>query len=261
MSQIAPAAPTDPDAVDWHAWQGRWDRQQAGYLPDREGQFALLLDVVERLIGAPARLVDLACGPGSIAARAGRAFPAAEVIGIDLDPFLLELARRTVASDRIRFAEADLREPGWDDVLGDAPIDAVCSATALHYLAPAKLSEVAEVLGRRMRPGGVFVNVDTMRLGPGERPRLDQLAVDLRQHIWDGSHADGIEDWASWWAAAREVPAFAGLVAERDRRLQDRWQGPAITLTDMHEAFRKAGFAETGILAQVADKHTFVAIR
>jgi hypothetical protein len=30
MSQIADPATTDLDAVDWAAWQHRWDRQQAG---------------------------------------------------------------------------------------------------------------------------------------------------------------------------------------------------------------------------------------
>lgn len=261
MSQIAASAATALDAVDWAAWQDRWDRQQAGYLPDREDQLALMFDIVDRLIGPPARLLDLACGPGSISHRAARLFPDAEIVGIDMDPFLLELARRSNDSERVRFAETDLREDDWDTVLGDAPFDAVCSATALHYLEPGRLAEVAQVLGRRVRPGGVIVNIDTMRLGPAQLPRLDALAAGMRQHIWDGSHADGVEDWASWWAAAHDVPAFADLLAAREHRFRTKRQGAEITLTDMHEAFRKAGFAETGVLAQVADKHTFVAIR
>jgi trans-aconitate methyltransferase len=82
--------------VDWKAWAGRWDDQQAGYLPDRDEQFAQMLTVVEQVAGTPARFVDLACGPGSIAHRALVRFPAAEIVGVDLDPFLLEIARQTV---------------------------------------------------------------------------------------------------------------------------------------------------------------------
>jgi SAM-dependent methyltransferase len=175
--------------VDWAGWLKRWDDQQAGYLPDREEQFALMLDVVARLVGEPGRFVDLACGPGSISARAVAKFPSAEVIGVDLDPFLLEIARQAVAG--ARFAEADLREPGWDAVLGEGPVDAVCSATALHWLDPADLSALAQTLAQRIRPGGVFLNADTMRLGPTEVPRLDALAVDLRNQIWSDSHAAG----------------------------------------------------------------------
>lgn len=247
--------------VDWAGWLKRWDDQQAGYLPDREEQFSLMLEVVERLAGTPARFVDLACGPGSISARATAKFPTAEIIGVDLDPFLLEIARQAVASDRVRFADADLRTGGWDAALGDGPVDAVCSATALHWLDPTDLAAVAQTLARRIRPGGVFLNADTMRLGPDEVPRLDALAVALRDQIWAESHAAGIEDWASWWEAAAAEPAFTELLRQREERFADRWKGRDITLTDAIEAFRKAGFTEVGVLAQTADKHLFAAIR
>ncbi|TDD27003.1 methyltransferase domain-containing protein [Kribbella turkmenica] len=91
-----------------------------------------MLEIVGRLAGEPARFVDLACGPGSISARAVQRFPSAEIIGVDLDPFLLEIARHAVTG--ARFAEADLRAAGWDAVPGDGQVDAVCSATALHWL-------------------------------------------------------------------------------------------------------------------------------
>lgn len=247
--------------TDWTGWLKRWDDQQAGYLPDREEQFALMLEVVERLTGTPERFVDLACGPGSISARATAHFPAADITGVDLDPFLLEIARQAVASDRVNFAEADLRAPGWDAVLGDQPIDAVCSATALHWLDPADLTTLAQTLAQRVRPGGVFLNADTMRLGPAEVPRLDALAVALRDQIWSASHANGVEDWETWWKAAAAEPAFTALLAERETRFADRHKGRDITLTDTVEAFRKAGFTEVAVLGQVADKHLFAAIR
>ncbi|WP_433166539.1 class I SAM-dependent methyltransferase [Kribbella sp. CA-247076] len=244
--------------VDWAGWLQRWDGQQAGYLPDREEQFVLMLDIVARLVGEPARFVDLACGPGSISARAARTFPSAEIVGVDLDPFLLEIARQSVPG--ARFAEADLRSDGWDDVLGEGQVDAVCSATALHWLDPADLSTLAQTLARRIRPGGVFLNADTMRLGPTEVPRLDALAVDLRNQIWSDSHAAGVEDWQTWWDAAAGEPAFTALLAERERRFADRHKGRDITLPDTLESFHKAGFTEVAILGQVADKHLFAAI-
>lgn len=247
--------------MNWQEWLQRWDDQQAGYLPDREQQFELMLEIVERLVGSPARFVDLACGPGSISARATAKFPAAEIVGVDLDPFLLELARQTTASDRVRFASADLRVPDWDAVLGEGEVDAVCSATALHWLDPADLDGVAQTLARRIRPGGVFLNADTLRLGPDEVPRLDALAVALRDEIWASSHAAGIEDWETWWDSAAAEPAFTELLAERETRFADRWNGRDITLTDSIQSFRKAGFTEVAVLGQVADKHLFAAIR
>ncbi|NIK62098.1 class I SAM-dependent methyltransferase [Kribbella shirazensis] len=245
--------------IEWTDWLTRWDRQQAGYLPDRDEQFELMLTIVEKLAGTPHRFVDLACGPGSIAARAAKRFTAAEVVGVDLDPFLLELARNAVPG--VRFEEADLRTTGWDAVLGDEPVDAACSATALHWLDPADLGELAQTLARRIRPGGVFLNADTMRLGPTEVPRLDALTVELRNQIWADSHAAGVEDWETWWDAAAAEPAFADLLAERDRRFADRARSREITLTDTLESFRKAGFTEVAVLHQVADKHLVAAIR
>ncbi|MDX2971020.1 class I SAM-dependent methyltransferase [Kribbella solani] len=245
--------------ITWSDWLNRWDDQQAGYLPDRDEQFELMLTIVEKLTGVPNRFVDLACGPGSISARTLRRFPGTEVIGVDLDPFLLEIARNAVPG--ARFAEADLRTADWDAVLGDAPVDAVCSATALHWLDPADLENLARTLARRIRPGGVFLNADTMRLGPAEVPRLDALAVDLRNQIWSDSHANGVEDWETWWSAAAAEPAFTDLLAVRAERFADRATTRDITLTDTLESFRKAGFQEVAVLGQVADKHLIAAIR
>ncbi|WP_327640495.1 class I SAM-dependent methyltransferase [Kribbella sp. NBC_00482] len=245
--------------IGWGEWLARWDRQQAGYLPDRDEQFDLMFTIVEKVAGTPERFVDLACGPGSISARAAARFPGARIVGVDLDPFLLVIARNAVPG--VRFEEADLRAAGWDAVLGDEPVDAVCSATALHWLDPADLEELARTLARRIRPGGVFLNADTMRLGPAEVPQLDAVAVELRNQIWADSHAAGIEDWKSWWDAAAEEPAFTTLLSERERRFADRSKSRDITLTDTLEAFRKAGFAEVAVLGQVADKHLFTAVR
>ena len=51
-------------------WIERWDRQQEESLPDREDRFTALIDAVEEGTGRPDPLVlDLGCGPGSLAVR------------------------------------------------------------------------------------------------------------------------------------------------------------------------------------------------
>ena len=37
-------------SVNWSDWLQRWDRQQRGYLPEREQRFEVMLDVVEALL-------------------------------------------------------------------------------------------------------------------------------------------------------------------------------------------------------------------
>lgn len=248
-----------PGAPDWAGWVARWDAQQTGYVADREAQFALMFDVVERLAAAPGALLDLACGPGSLAGRAASRFPGAEVVGVDIDPFLLALARRTTG-DRCRYLDADLRAPGWDAALGDTRFDAVCSATALHWLDAGHLGPLAEVLAARLRPGGVFVNHDSL---PGDEaePRLRAVTLALRRDAAAAAHAAGAEDWEHWWAAAGEVAEFRPLIAERDRRFGARRHGEGTSLTEHVEALRKAGFAEVGTVTQWADRRMLVAIR
>ncbi|GAA1551466.1 class I SAM-dependent methyltransferase [Kribbella sancticallisti] len=243
------------DATDW---MNRWDRQQAAYLPEREMWLGLVLDVVEALVGEPRRLVDLASGPGSIAVRAADRFPSVHAVAVDADPFLLELGRRAAGSGRISFRRADLLAPGWDTVLGAESVDVVCSATSLHYFSAEDFSELAAVLARRLRTGGVFVNLDTLELG-AEVPRLSALAARLRDHAWDGATAH--EDWQNWWAAAQAEPAFAELHTERDRLAIAPTEAAPVTLAEMTAALRSAGFAEVGVLRQVADKHLVVALR
>ncbi|MYT19935.1 methyltransferase domain-containing protein, partial [Streptomyces sp. SID7760] len=77
--------------------------------------FTVISDVVERVTvggghSAPL-LLDLGCGPGSLAARLAARMPAAEVVGVDADPLLLELGRAHHGT-ALRFAEARIGEPG-----------------------------------------------------------------------------------------------------------------------------------------------------
>ncbi len=74
------------------AWIERWDAQQQAYLPDREERFIALIDAVQECAGRPDPLVlDLGCGPGSLAVRLLGRLPEAEVVAIDADPLLLAL--------------------------------------------------------------------------------------------------------------------------------------------------------------------------
>lgn len=83
--------------TDWHAWQESWDRQQEWYMPDREERFRVMLDMVEALVGPEPRVLDLACGTGTITARLLARFPKATSTGVDLDPALLTIAEGTFA--------------------------------------------------------------------------------------------------------------------------------------------------------------------
>ena len=240
--------------IDWRAWTARWDRQQEGYLPDREERFGLMLDYVERARGAGSlRVLDLCCGPGSIGARALRRFPQATILAVDIDPWLVEMGRQTVGREwpgRVEWREADLRRADWSADLVPGSFDAVLTATALHWFQPEDLMDLYRRLAGLLAEGGVFLNADHFPTGAAT---LDGLGKGILGDIQAANFASpGSEDWAAYWDAARAEPAFADLLAERERRFNDRPRVISPRIAYHHEALRAVGFRET---AEVWRRH------
>ncbi|MBB1252830.1 class I SAM-dependent methyltransferase [Streptomyces sp. OF3] len=233
---------------DWQAWQRSWDRQQEHYLPDREERFRTMLDVVEAAVGRTPRVLDLACGTGSISDRLLTRMPDAHSTGVDLDPALLTLARGHFADDkRVEFVRLNLRDADWTDHLPHRQYDAVLTATALHWLTHGELVALYGRIAGVLRPGGVFLNVDHMP--DPTTPRIDQLmAVHDRARRAEEKER-GVLDWVDWWRALEEEPSLAEVVAERHRvfadpakgdHAADQMQSPAWHV----EVLRHSGFTE-----------------
>ena len=168
--------------IDWRAWLERWDQQQAGYLPSREERFAVMLDALDVLLPASFVALDLACGPGCLSQRLLARFPAARCLAVDLDPVLLMLGRHALGDmdGRLRWIEADLRDPSWVSRLDGTQVDAVLTTTALHWLRPETLLPLYQQLASLIRPGGLFLNGDHSRFPP-QQPSLLTLAERLSQ--------------------------------------------------------------------------------
>ena len=192
---------TGLDQVAAQRWIDRWDAQQQRYMPDREERFTALIDAVEAGAGRPDPLVlDLGCGPGSLAVRLLGRMPAAMVVAIDADPLLLALGRAAYR-DRagLRFADRDLRVPGWPDGLGlDRPADAAVSTTALHWLAAPALRAMYAELATVLRSGGLLLDGDHLTDDEGQTPVLARLNRALTERWEERAGADGQEDWKDW---------------------------------------------------------------
>jgi SAM-dependent methyltransferase len=260
---------TEVDATAARDWVARWDRQQEVYLADREDRFTALIDVVEEATGRPDPLVlDLGCGPGSLAARLLRRLPSATVIAVDADPVTLSLGRAAYGDvPGLHFHDVDLRSPGWPARLGiehGRALDAVVSTTALHWLTAAGLREVYATLAALLRPGGVFLDGDHLRQAEGESPVLARLERALEERQGHRHFPDGyghVEDWGQWWSAVAADPMLAAASAERDRR-QVHHHGPEGSLLDVHvSALRSAGFTEVGTLWQYGANRLLCAVR
>jgi SAM-dependent methyltransferase len=185
---------------------------------------------------------------------------------------------------RLRWVEADLRDPAWIDQLGEERVDAVLSTTALHWLDTGSLARVYRQLGSLVRPGGVVLNGDHMKFPP-HLPSFRALAgwIAERQRA-EAFDARGADDWRGWWSAFAQQPGMGPLVEERERRFargsgQRHGTGAADAgdaeevvgavdeeetspIGEVHEAaLRDAGFREVGLIWRQPDDGVLLAVR
>lgn len=251
--------------VDWLDWLRRWDAQQAGYVPEREARFTAMLDALAALLPASFVALDLGCGPGSISQRLLARFPGAWAIAVDIDPVMLAIGRGALGTvgGRLRWLDADLASPDWPEALGDTQVDAVLSATALHWLEPEPLARLYRDLGRVLRPGGLLLNGDHMAFGPAS-PTFARLSQRVLEEQWTDAAfaARGIETAEQWWDALASEPALAPLLDERTRRFAGKQRQDSPPGFDVHvAALREAGFREVGTIWQVFSNRVLLAVR
>jgi SAM-dependent methyltransferase len=257
------------DAAAALDWIDRWDRQQEVYMPDREERFTALIDAVEASAGRPDPLVlDLGCGPGSLAVRLLARLPEATVVAVDADPVTLALGRAAHADlPGLRFVSLDLRAAGWVARLGlsaGRQVDAVVSTTALHWLSAAEVRDLYATLAGLLRPGGVFLDGDHFREDQAASPVLDRLGRVLEereaQRRYPDGHAGRAEDWDQWWQSVAADPALAEAAAERARgHVHHGSEGSQ--LATHTSALRAAGFAEVGTLWQRGASRVLCGVR
>jgi SAM-dependent methyltransferase len=165
-------------------------------------------ELLDRLIvlarpGSEERWLEAACGPGIISRRL--APHVREVIGIDMTPAMIEIARRDAAQAGIAnatFAIGDVT----DLDLPDASFDGTISRFSIHHIpAPGRLFEQ---LARVVRPGGRVVFADHLADRDPDALTWSQELERLR----DPSH------WVCLTGERlRELGERAGLTLEQER--------------------------------------------
>ncbi len=239
-----------------------WDGQQAAYVTRREERFAMMLDILEQVVPPDGVVLDLACGPGSISARVLDRMPGVSCVAVDYDPVLLELGRQAMSAhrSRVRFAEVDLWDPSWPDVLAGVRPHAVLSSTALHWLPADVLTRVYAAAREILEPGGVLLNADHLRQ-LDDRPLLAELSRRDDDATQRAGRAAGAPTWDEWWAELVTCEHYAGLAPERARRFASRPANPDLSLAFHVEALRAARFREAGPVWQHLDDFVVLAQR
>jgi SAM-dependent methyltransferase len=234
-----------------------WENQQAVHKRDRELRFQVMLDHVQQLTGPPRRVLDLACGPGSVTRRVLDRFPLATVVALDIDPLLLHLAADAFAADdRVEVVTRNLNDPGWANGI-DGDFDAVLTTTAMHWLSAEALARVYRGVADLLRSGGMFANADWM---PIAEPLLRTAVDDLHEAHLSASFAAGAESCDDWYRRAYALPAYRSLWPERQRRLA-HWSGDLKQPAAWHRSLLlENGFAVAEVVWRRGNEALMVAV-
>ena len=140
------------------AWQtGVWDRMSNVYLQEIDRRFVPVVDnIVARARLRPGeRVLDLGTGTGAVAERVASAVGAdGEVVGVDISPEMLALARQRVAAGGMQ--NVTFREGRAEALpVEEAGFDAVLASLSLMYVIDR--AAAAREIARVLRPGGRLV--------------------------------------------------------------------------------------------------------
>jgi trans-aconitate 2-methyltransferase len=106
------------------------------------------VDLVGRVDAeAPARVLDLGCGEGTMTATLAQRWPGARVTGVDSSPDMLAKAQASAVPGHVEFTDGDVRD--WTP---DGPVDVVVSNAVLHWV-PGHEELLTRWAGW-LRPGG-----------------------------------------------------------------------------------------------------------
>jgi SAM-dependent methyltransferase len=106
--------------------------------------------------------LDFGCGTGEITTQLG-ALGASRVIGVDIDPRLIEMTGRRAeldgVSDRVQLFCGDIA------TIEPQPVDVALCFAVLHHV-PDRLGETVAAIRRWLNPGGVFICVEPVSFAP-----------------------------------------------------------------------------------------------
>jgi ubiquinone/menaquinone biosynthesis C-methylase UbiE len=176
-----------------------------------------LVPIAEHMKGRDQRktaLLDVATGTGRFLTFVKDNWPRMATTALDLSPAYLDEAKKALKPWRdVTFLEANAEAMP----LADASQDIVTAIYLFHELPPKVRSIVAKEIARVLKPGGLFVLVDSIQ--PGDTPGFEALTEFFPQAF----HEPYYESYQSWNISAAfeavgltpraETPAFLSKAA------------------------------------------------
>jgi protein-S-isoprenylcysteine O-methyltransferase Ste14/predicted nicotinamide N-methyase len=179
--------------------------------------------LLEKAAIAPdADVLDVGCGTGTLALMAATRAPSARIVGLDVDPDILSIARRKVAEAgrNVTLAEGSATDPPF----AAASFDRVLSTLMLHHLTTPQKRATLAAVRRLLRPGGELHVADFGR----PHTTLMRLASQTF-HLFDGEDATGAN-------LRGELPGLIREAGFAEVEETERWSTPFGTVTFLRAA-------------------------
>jgi ubiquinone/menaquinone biosynthesis C-methylase UbiE len=150
--------------------------------------------LVDRIRCQPRRILDLGCGTGSTTLLLKQAFPEAEVVGIDLSPYMLVVADEKARSAglNIQFCQSNAEQTGFPDT----SFDLVTASLLFHETPPEVSCAILQECFRLLKAGGEVLILD----GNQSSLRWADWLTEIFEEPYIKAYAAGSVD--AWMGAA-----------------------------------------------------------
>jgi tRNA (cmo5U34)-methyltransferase len=138
-------------------------------------------------------VLELGTGTGETARRVLDRHPDARLIGIDASPGMVNVARDSLPSDRVKLLVGRLEDP-----LPQGSFDLVVSALAVHHLEGTRKADLFQRIASRLDPAGRFVLADVVE---PVNPSYVVTAIDP-----EVDHPSTLDEQLAWLEAAGLFP-------------------------------------------------------
>lgn len=194
--------------------------------------------LIDAVRGVPRRILDLGCGTGSTTLMLKQAFPQAEVIGMDLSPYMIVIAEMKAqkAGLNIQWRHGNAEQTGFPN----ASFDLVTASLLFHETPPTVSQSILRESFRLLTVGGQVIVLDgnqkTLRQTEWltdvfEEPYIKSYAAG-NLDAWIGSAGFGAVQTEDIWLVNQVTRGVKPLPGQDPQVWANQWQNASDRVSD-----------------------------